>query len=166
MGLTRPVNTMNEQIPNTNRRSVLAAAPLVLGGCTSQTVTSNSSRGDNNTTRSDDYNGVKRPDLSEAQASSDVMDDDVAAIATADDPKATAVEQGSPTTSGGLLVVAYMNTEKVTESDAPEEFSRVVVVTQNRIEGVVPFDQLTELAADEMVERLATAQIAVQESNA
>lgn len=119
----------------------------------------------NDTTANSDYNGVDRPEQTGTnQPADDVMDDDVYAIATADDPEAVATERGSPTAERGLLAVAHLTVEEVTEADAPAEFARVAVAVENRIEGVVPFDQLTELAAAETVERLATATVATQEA--
>lgn len=119
----------------------------------------------NDSTATSDYDGVDRPDQSGTnEPADDVMDDDVYAIATADDPEAVATEQGSPTAEGGLLVVAHLTVDDPAEDDAPAEFARVAVVVENRVEGAVPFDQLTELAADETVERLATAQVTTQEA--
>jgi len=158
---------MNGQIPTTKRRGILAAAPLFLAGCASRSATSDSMDETNETTADSEYKGVDRPEPSGTnQTESDVMDEDVAAIATADDPAATADERGSTTAPGGLIVVAHLDTEEASESDAPEEFSRVIVTVDERIEGVVPFGQLTELAADEQVTRLSTPKIAVQEGDA
>jgi len=117
----------------------------------------------NDSTANSGYDGVDHPEQSGTnQPADDVMDDDVYAIATADDPEAVAGEKGSPTAEEGLLVVAHLTVEKASEDDAPAEFARVAVVLESRIEGVVPFDQLTGLAADETVERLATVTVATQ----
>lgn len=154
----------DEQIPTTSRRRILAATSLLLAGCTSRPDSSTSMDATNDSTADSDYDGVDRPEQSGPnQPADDVMDDDVYAIATADDPEAVATEKGSPTAEEGLLVVAHLTVEAATEADAPAEFVRVAVAVENRIEGVVPFDQLTELAAAETVERLATATVATQE---
>jgi len=148
----------------TTKRRFLGVSFIIMSGCTSKADDAPMTD-TNDSTNSSDYNGVTAPEPNQMEESpDDVMDDDVYAIATAADPEAVADKQGSPTADEGLLAVAHLTVDSPSEADAPAEFARVAVVVENRVEGTVPFDQLTELAADETVERLATAQVTTQEA--